>query len=75
VHEGVARRGRAAVTKEDAAILVDQVNGIFDKIREWIPEALRWPVFEPRVEMRWTQMLLPQTVRGAPATPGEAADR
>jgi hypothetical protein len=36
VHEGIARVGNVALTKDDAAALVGRVNGIVDKVREWI---------------------------------------
>jgi hypothetical protein len=58
VHEGVARVGKAPLTKDAAAVLVNCVNDIIAKVREWIPEDLRWPVPQVKVDLEWTHVLI-----------------
>ena len=49
VHEGTARVGSAAITKEEAGKLVMQVDSIIARVREWILEDIRWPISEVKV--------------------------
>jgi hypothetical protein len=51
VHEGVAMIGKKPVSEGVAATLVGQVDNIIAKIREWIPEELRWPVPQTQVNL------------------------
>lgn len=75
VHEGTAKIGNSVLTKDAAAELLVRVNSIIDKVREWIPEDLRWPVPQARVELSWTQMLIEPSNQAVQPTPGGAADR
>jgi hypothetical protein len=58
VHEGTATVGNAAITKDDARVLVARVDEIIAKIREWIPADMRWPVPEVKVQMEFSQTLI-----------------
>ena len=58
VHEGVAMVGMTPLSKDDAAALVGRVDCIIAKIREWIPEEVRWPVPEAQVNLEWTHTLI-----------------
>jgi hypothetical protein len=49
VHEGTAKIGGSIVTADKAAALIPRVNEIISKVREWIPENLRWP--EPQINV------------------------
>jgi hypothetical protein len=69
VHEGVPRIGNSAtpVSEADALALIGQANAIVAKIREWIPEAKRWPLYTPTSEMQFRMPLFPeQTEEAAP---------
>lgn len=66
VHEGVAMLGKSPLTKDEAAILVGRVNDIIAKVREWVPEDLRWPRPEVKISLEFTQMLIePSKSKGA----------
>jgi hypothetical protein len=43
VHEGTATIGKTTVDPERAAELVTTAGAIINKIRDWLPEHLRWP--------------------------------
>src|SRR5262249_40224022 len=58
VHEGEARVGNIALIKDSAAVLVARVDDIVTKVREWIPEDMRWPVPQANLTLEWTQMLI-----------------
>jgi hypothetical protein len=75
VHEGEARVGNTALTKDSAAVLVARVNDIVAKVREWIPEEMRWPVPQAKVTLEWTQMLIEPSNQAVQPTPDGAADR
>jgi hypothetical protein len=45
VHEGVAAAYGQALTPNGARELIAVVDGIISKVREWLPDDLRWPVF------------------------------
>src|SRR5262249_19002163 len=46
VHEGTARIGDKLVDSARAGGLIDNATKIIAKIREWLPEEVRWPVHE-----------------------------
>ncbi len=74
VHEGVARVGKTAVTKEEALTLVNRVDDIVRRIREWIPDDLRWPVPEVKAKLSCTQVLIePSNKPLQPTSGGELA--
>ena len=65
VHRGIARTGSTASELSDleALALVGQAEGIVAKIREWIPEELRWPMFTSNTKIQFTLPLIPQIIR------------
>jgi len=75
VHEGVAMVGKTPLSKDDAAVLVGRVDSIIAKIREWIPEDIRWPVPQVQVNLEWTHTLIEPSNRAVQPTPEGAADR
>lgn len=75
VHEGIARVGQSTLTKDDAAVLVGRVDSIIATIREWIPDDMRWPVPQAKVNLEWTQMLIEPSNKAVQPTPDGAADR
>jgi hypothetical protein len=75
VHEGTARVGNTTLTKDEALVLVGKVDGIIGRIREWIPEDMRWPVPQAKVNLEWTQMLVEPSNKAVQPTPDGAADR
>jgi hypothetical protein len=75
VHEGTARIGNNALTKDDAHVLVGRVDGIIGRIREWIPENIRWPVPQVNVNLEWSQMLIEPSNKAVQPAPDGAADR
>jgi len=73
VHEGVATVGNVALTKEEAAVLIARVDSIISKIRGWIPDDLKWPAPEAKVNLQWTQMLMePSNPAMEPSAPSPA---
>lgn len=50
------------------------MNDIVAKVREWIPEEMRWPVPEAKVSLQWTQMLIEPSNLAVQPTPDGAAD-
>ena len=67
VHEGCARIGRNPVTNEDVAALIQKADLIAAKIREWLPENLRWPVFDHTVKLEVGKIIL----SNPPETPAQ----
>jgi len=67
VHEGVAMVGKTTLSKDDAAVLVGKVDNIIAKIREWIPEEMRWPVPQVQVNLEWTHTLIEQSKQSGAA--------
>jgi hypothetical protein len=53
VHEGVARikNSPTAVSESDALKLIARAEEITTRIREWIPEAHRWPIYESKSKL------------------------
>jgi hypothetical protein len=45
VHEGQAMLGKQALLATEAAGLIDRADQMLAKIRDWLPEHLRWPVY------------------------------
>jgi len=58
VHEGIAKIGNSILTAEDAAPLLHRVNEIISTVREWIPEELKWPAPQEKVEVEATHTLI-----------------
>lgn len=69
VHDGIAKIGNKPITKENAVQLIARVNDIIQKVREWIPEDLRWPECNPKVEISWTQVLFEAPGQASQSTP------
>lgn len=57
VHEGTAKVMGQSLTPSEAEELVANAGEIIKKVREWLPEALRWPVHEATSQISFTQML------------------
>lgn len=64
VHEGIARLGGERLTKEQAKALLGNVNNIIAKIRDWVPEDVRWPEPKVRVDLSWTHALFEESTKG-----------
>src|SRR5216684_3430910 len=60
VHEGVATIGKLKVPVDAARAreFVVAAEHIIDKIREWLPESMRWPVFRPEVKVEFSKIFL-----------------
>ena len=58
VHEGHAVIGGQVVDQETARILIGRVDEIIAKVREWLPEDLRWPVFQSTIRAELTHPIL-----------------
>lgn len=58
VHEGNATIGGNVVTPEQARKYIAIAEKITTIIREWIPEDLRWPIFEHLVDVKFEKKLL-----------------
>jgi len=59
VHESVGRIGNRTLSGDEAAVLVGRVDSIIAKIREWIPEDMKWPVPQANVNLEWTTPIGP----------------
>ncbi len=70
VHEGIPAIGRSAVTSEEAHLLIAKANQIVERLREWLPDKLKWPVFKHEVQLEFGKTLM----RGAesPSMPGDS---
>jgi hypothetical protein len=62
VHEGSARIGNTPVDAPRAGELIIVAGQIIAKIREWVPENLRWPTYEHKIAFEFSKSL---TVGGA----------
>jgi hypothetical protein len=64
VHRGVARIGKAStdLSESEALALIGQAETIVAKIREWIPEEHRWPLYVSKTTLQWTVPLVPQVI-------------
>jgi hypothetical protein len=61
VHVGVPRIGKSApLTETEALSLIGQAAAIVAKIREWIPEENRWPVYVGTSKLEALVSLVPQ---------------
>jgi hypothetical protein len=73
VHEGVAKMlGGTMATLADAGALVSKAEGIISKVREWIPEQDRWPVFESKFEFQFQKQLIKPAPDEKGAEPDDA---
>jgi hypothetical protein len=61
VHYGIPTIGKStsAVSESEALSLIGQADAIVAKIREWIPEKWRWPVYVPKSKL---EFLMPFTM-------------
>jgi hypothetical protein len=57
VHEGSARFGAMFVDARRAGTLIGGANAIIGKIREWVPDSLRWPVYEHQYRFGFTKAI------------------
>ena len=69
VHEGLAKLGGSAVTKDQASNFILLADKIVSQIREWLPEELKWPEFQHRVQIQFVQRIQ----RESPPTDSEGA--
>jgi len=70
VHEGTPKIGNtAALTEMEALMLVGQAEAIVAKIREWIPENLRWPVFVAQSKLEFSLPIFDQPKKEPAANP------
>jgi hypothetical protein len=59
VHEGLLRVGNAILSDQEVVQLIGHAEAIVARVREWIPEKLRWPVFDnTKVQVEVTVPLL-----------------
>lgn len=58
VHEGIPRIGRAVLTATDALTLIAKADQIAERVRDWLPEPLRWPQFAHEVHVEFTKQLI-----------------
>ncbi len=57
VHEGVAKIGGVPVTQDAARKLISVATEIISKIREWVPEELRWPEYRYNIQFEFLKKL------------------
>lgn len=69
VHEGVAKVGRSVVTAADAMALIARADQIAEKVRDWLPNALRWPTFVHQVQVEVHKSLI-----GKPTTEPQSGE-
>lgn len=67
VHDGVARiEGGPPINSAEALKLLQNAHSVIDKIREWLPDSLRWPVAPyPPMECTFYKLL----AKAQPAQP------
>lgn len=51
VHEGVSKLGNNPITAAETMQLIARADEIVSKIRDWIPENCRWPVFQHTIQL------------------------
>lgn len=51
VHEGIPRVGSVSLSLDDAMRLVQRTNEIVAKVREWLPDELRWVEFDTKFQL------------------------
>ena len=62
-HEGLiyaSKKIRTPLTGVEIGTLIDKCSQIFERIRDWIPEAIRWPKANATVELISTFPILGQ---------------
>jgi hypothetical protein len=52
VHEGLAMVGKQVLQIADATALLDKADQVLTKIRDWLPEVHRWPVYDHAVQVQ-----------------------
>jgi hypothetical protein len=60
VHEGTARIGNVVVDAARAGELITAAGQIIAKIREWLPEQLRWTIYGNKINFRSNKTLGPR---------------
>lgn len=68
VHHGVAKLGNKPISVDETLQLLERADQIVTKIREWIPEDCRWPVFQHTIQLEIVKVISPPTNSEAPAT-------
>ena len=58
VHEGVPKIAKSGVTAEEALALIAKADQIAEKVRQWLPEELRWPAFFHEVPVEFGKLLI-----------------
>ena len=66
VHDGEAKVGGVPVTVSQAREYIASAEQITSQIREWIPEDMRWPVFQHNVQLRFVERILSSAEQGEP---------
>jgi hypothetical protein len=51
VHEGRAMLGKQPLQADRAAALIDKADQLLVRVREWLPEHMRWPVYAHAVQV------------------------
>jgi hypothetical protein len=59
VHEGTARIGKTPVDIARVGQLIIAATAIIAKIREWVPEGMRWPTYDHKNEIAFTKIIGP----------------
>lgn len=57
VHDGAPKVGGTSLSHADAMSLIDRADKIVTAVRGWLPERLKWPVFEYSAELRFGKRL------------------
>jgi hypothetical protein len=58
VHEGVAMLNKKPITWDEAIALVKKAGKISLQVREWLPEELRWPIYDIKFNLSISKRLL-----------------
>lgn len=58
VHEGVAKLNKKPITWNDASTLAQKAARIPLRVREWLPEELRWPIYDIRFDLTVSKRLI-----------------
>ena len=71
VHEGVAMVGGQPISDSEAKRLVHQAAAVINCIRQWLPESVQWPSFEPSTKFE-ISLAIPVRSRAAATSNTEA---
>lgn len=61
VHQGVPMVGKKELSIGEAIALIDKADQIVAKIRDWLPEEDRWPVYQHSVQLEMVQPIVPNS--------------